>query len=98
MTTTFSMDVSTRWNSTYDMINSTLEHKDYLVEFFRGFNDLDLVLLPTCWTQCMELFKLFKSFKTATVELSGIYYCTSVRVLEHCMYIALNFNSCMRKK
>ena len=44
----------------------------------------------------MSLFKLFKGFKNATVELSGVYYCTSVRVLEHCMYISLGFKTAMK--
>ena len=94
--TTFIMDVSTRWNSTYDCLNSTLEHRDALCDFFRTNPYGDIVLTPNCWDQSMSLCQLFKAFKSATVELSGVYYCTSVRVLEHCMYIALGFKTCMK--
>ena len=94
--TNFTIEVSTRWNSTYDCLNSTLEHIDYLIDFFRTNPVDDLYLTHACWEQSMSLFKLFKGFKNATVELSGVYYCTSVRVLEHCMYISLGFKTAMK--
>ena len=44
----------------------------------------------------MSLFKLFKNLKNATIELSGVYYCKTVRVLEQCMYISLAFKTTMK--
>ena len=96
--TNFRLDVSTRWNSTYDMLESTLNHIEYLCDFFRTCPHVpsDLLLIPSCWDHSMDLFRLFQAFKNATVELSGVYYPTSVRVLEHCMYVAIGFKTCVK--
>ncbi|CAB4421281.1 unnamed protein product [Rhizophagus irregularis] len=71
------LDVSTRWNSTFDMINRALYLKEALNSLVLSEKDLkNFVIMDDEWTE-LEKVKLFlENFKEITVLMSGSSYPT----------------------
>jgi hypothetical protein len=74
-----SLDVSSRWNSTYLMIESALPYQDAFVEL--GEQDRQFTFAPSEdeWNMAEELRKLLQTFFVATKVVSGSSYPTSNR-------------------
>lgn len=65
------LDVRTRWNSTYDMLERALEIRKPLTLTVQSFKQLrHLVLSNDEWNKVMTTINLLKPFKEATKELS----------------------------
>ncbi|XP_031106328.1 zinc finger BED domain-containing protein RICESLEEPER 2-like [Ipomoea triloba] len=78
---TLHLDVPTRWNSTYIMLNTAIEYQrvfDMLAETDPSFSaDLDDVPCFLDWSSVESLVKLLKTFYEMTVRISGSLYVTS---------------------
>lgn len=88
----FKVDLSGRWDLTCKMLNGTYEYRDALCSFFSK-ECADFRIVSSQWDACYDLCKLLKTFKDAIEELSGVYYPTSVLFVDHCVKIAVVFNS-----
>lgn len=71
------LDVSTRWNSIYDMLRSTLVYKDVFMMYVQehGHSTLALTLDDYKKTEC--ICKILNYFVDATKVFSGFKYPTS---------------------
>ena len=77
------MDVSTRWNSTFDMLDRLIHLKDYVKRLLSTTTSLASVKLTREeWDEIEELRDFLKPFKTATE-----YFCTSRYPTTSVMYI-----------
>jgi hypothetical protein len=64
----FSLDVSTRWNSTYDMLEEAVEYKDALTHYANQHN----IQVPTLdqWNLAHRVCKFLKNFSDTTKVFS----------------------------
>ncbi|KAL6552579.1 hypothetical protein OROHE_007943 [Orobanche hederae] len=71
------LDVSTRWNSTYAMLESALRFKDVFPRYQE--RDPHYQWLPSSkdWDQVLEVCKFLEAFNDATLIFSGVNYPTS---------------------
>ena len=71
-------DVTTRWNSTYDMIERVCEQQLPISSVLLQCRDslMHLELLPNEWRILEDIVKLLRPFKIATQHLSGEKYPT----------------------
>lgn len=91
----FTLDVSTRWNSTYKMLHGSYEFKEHLCAFFTSISNevnLNFYIYPQLWDTCSSLCALLAVFNNATNELSGVYYPTSCLALDQCLNIVIALN------
>lgn len=88
----FWIDMPSRWNSTYKLLNDTYQYREVLCAFFVK-QQYDIVLSTNQWDVCYNLCQLLKTFKDVIKELSGVYYPTSVLVVDNFVKIAVVFNS-----
>ena len=89
----FSLDVPTRWNSTYKMLCGSYEYRSALCDFFSQMApECNFIIFPQQWESCGNLCHILQIFHDATTELSGIYYPTSILALDHCIKVAIVFN------
>lgn len=79
------------------MLHDSFAYKELLCSFFAQ-NQCGGVLFPNQWSVCSNLCEILKIFKEATEELSGVYYPTSCLVIDHCVKIAITFNSFCRSQ
>ncbi|XP_020296595.1 zinc finger BED domain-containing protein RICESLEEPER 3-like, partial [Pseudomyrmex gracilis] len=59
------MDVPTRWNSTYQMLERLLEHKDFCKENLKG----PLALTEEEWNEIQELISILKPLSKTTLTM-----------------------------
>jgi hypothetical protein len=77
-----SLDVSTRWNSTYMMLRDVIYYKEAFERMhilnFSWFSNF-----PTNeeWRQAMELCKILRNFNTITEFLSGTSYISNLKFI-----------------
>ena len=73
----FCQDVSTRWNSTYDMIERVLEQQLAVsAVLLQRRNLVHLEISPNEWRILEDIVQLLRPFKIATLHLSGEKYPT----------------------
>ncbi|KAL6631066.1 hypothetical protein ACP70R_028406 [Stipagrostis hirtigluma subsp. patula] len=72
-----SLDVDTRWNSTYDMLNSTLPYARAFESLSREDSQYLHEPLPEEWAMSKKLCQILKKFHSATKVVSGSKYPTS---------------------
>ncbi|ERN02768.1 hypothetical protein AMTR_s00086p00057580, partial [Amborella trichopoda] len=70
------LDILTRWNSTFDMLQSTLTYKEV---FARYADSQHYITAPSVddWNKTEEIYKFFKVFKETTNLFYGSKYPTS---------------------
>ena len=68
----FKKDVQHRWNSTYEMLETTVAYKEPLCDF-ASLNIPDITLHPNDWDMCGNLLQLLKIFYDCTKTFSRIY-------------------------
>ncbi|KAI3474587.1 hypothetical protein Pfo_029589, partial [Paulownia fortunei] len=84
----FPRDVPTRWNSTYRLLEESIDYKDLLCQFFVQIISTPFHLYPHHWTVCEKICNILKIFNDATLQLSSVYSPTSHLVLLNCCNIA----------
>ncbi|KAK3228632.1 hypothetical protein Dsin_000513 [Dipteronia sinensis] len=89
----FSRDISTRWNSTYKLLNESVVYKELLVSFIT-YNVPSISLQLKHWDICIKILELLRVFNDATNALSGIYYPTTHLFLIQSVNIAGAFSEC----
>ncbi|KAK2634305.1 hypothetical protein Ddye_029097 [Dipteronia dyeriana] len=89
----FSRDISTHWNSTYKLLNESVEYKEILVSFIT-YNVPSISLQLKHWDVCIKILELLRVFNDATNALSGIYYPTTHLFLVQSVNIAGAFSDC----
>lgn len=71
------VDVSTRWNSTHDMLANALAYKDVLMTYVQEHGHSSLALTCDDWKKAESVCKFLKHFADATKVFSGSKYPTS---------------------
>jgi hypothetical protein len=89
----FSINVPTRWNSTYVMLRSALEHKDALTIYYDEKNHT--LIFEEDWMCATFLVQLLQQFYTTTLIFSASYTLTSNAVMEQlCVLSEIFVNWC----
>ncbi|KAJ6805043.1 zinc finger BED domain-containing protein RICESLEEPER 2 [Iris pallida] len=70
-------DVSTRWNSTYDMLANAISYKDAFMIYVQEHGNSSLLLTHDDWKKSELFCKFLKHFVEATKVFSGFKYPTS---------------------
>ena len=65
----FPWDVLTRWNSTYRLLEESIDYKDLLCQFFVQIISTPFHLYPHHWTVCEKIYNILKIFNDATLQL-----------------------------
>ena len=89
----FSRDITTRWNSTYKLLNESVEYKELLVSFIT-YNVPSISLQLNHWDAYIKILELLHVFNDATNALSGVYYPTTHLFLIQSVNIAGAFSDC----
>ena len=71
------LDVPTRWNSTYDMIQRAIDSSSAINKYIQNDEKLRLCrILDFEWDRMKQLITILKPLKDATLYLSGSKYIT----------------------
>ena len=88
-----SRDITTRWNSTYKLLNENVEYKELLVSFIT-YNDPSISLQLNHCDACIKILELLRVFNDITNALSCVYYPTTHLFLIQSVNIASAFSDC----
>lgn len=83
----FRLDCETRWNSTFDMLQSVLPYQNQLIEFCNN-NGFEIELTNQHFDDAFVVSSFLKTFKEATVLLSGSYYPTTHHMIPTLVNVA----------
>ena len=89
----FHRDITTHWNSTYKLLNKSVEYRDLLVSFIT-YNVPSISLQLNHWDTCIKILELLRVFNDATNALSGVYYPTTHLFLIQNVNIVGAINEC----
>lgn len=89
----FQRDFPGRWDLTWKLLDETYQYRDALCSFFSEQQIDDIHLLPSQWDACSNLCRLLEVFKDVVEVLAGVYYPTSVLVVDKCIKVAVLLNS-----
>lgn len=76
-------DISTRWNSTYDMLNRLLRMKDAIIATIAIMRP-DLALSQDDWTTVQKAIPILSVFYEVTNEISGEEYVSASKYIVFC--------------
>lgn len=92
------LDVPTRWNSTYYMLQRFVELEEAVKSTLAVIKKELPPLAPDDWNDIKELSHILKPFEDATKSLSGELYCTASLVIPICNGMKKLFAKLAKKK